>query len=297
MKAKTPLLVILANLTIALTLIWFFPSTGDYRCDNPFWNGFSKIEQSLQAKPLTDLGKLPINPTETALILIPYKPLDGQEMRILETYVVNGGVLILMDDYGYGNEVLQTLNIGLRFSKEPLLDPLFNYKSPQLPKAILFSRLLSGVQSIVMNHATALNVTGDAEVLAWSSSFSFQDLDRDLEWDPDEPKGRFPVAARAKLGNGWVIAVSDPSIMINSMVEMDDNSLFVRRLLELHKASEVFIDQSHLPTSRLEQAKGVLRTAYLYVSSPIGVLAVITLTLISCLSPLWLREVTVWRRS
>lgn len=295
MRARTSLLVLLANVLVALALIWFFPPTGDFRLDNPFWNGLSRAAEILQAEPAVSITGLPENPRGYALILIPYTPLAEWELEFLKEFVAGGGVLLLMDDYGYGNQALEALKLGVRFTGKPLLDPLFNYRGPQLPKAVLFSSLIGDVRSVVMNHPSALNLSVGCEVLAWSSSFSFQDLDGDLKLDRGEPVGRFPVAARVRLGAGWVIAVSDPSILINGMLKMDGNLLFIQRLLEVHGVNAVFIDQAHLPRSSLEEAKEVLRIAYVHASSPAGVAATLTLTLIICLAPLWRGGLEAWR--
>jgi len=194
-----------------------------------------------------------------------------------------------MDDYGYGNIVLERLNVDIRFTGKPLIDPLFNYKSPLLPKCIKFSGEIEDVKSVVLNHGSTLNFSGSAEVLAWSSSFSFLDLDGDSDWDPDEPHGPFPVVARVKLGDGWLIAISDPSIAINSMLSMDDNIAFIRKVLELHEVVKILIDQSHTPSSRLDEAKKTIQTIYAYASSPVGAIIILALTLIICLKPLWVK--------
>ncbi|MEM2240348.1 MAG: DUF4350 domain-containing protein [Candidatus Bathyarchaeia archaeon] len=296
MKIKNWLIILSANLLIAAMLIWFYPSTGDFRCDNPFWNGYLNLAEVLRAETITDMTRLTSASKSVALILVPYTPLEDSELASIEGFVRKGGVLIIMDDYGYGNTVLEKLNVGIRFTGKPILDPLFNYKSPTLPKCIKFSEKIEGVESIVLNHGSTLNVSGGAEVLAWSSSFSFLDLDGDSDWDPGEPHGPFPVAARVRLGGGWLIAVSDPSIAINSMLSMDDNMSFIRKVLELHGVVEVLIDQSHIPMSRLDEAKEVLQTIYSYASSPVGAIAILTLTLIVCLKPLWAEEVKKWTR-
>lgn len=294
LKAENWLIILSANLLVAGALIWFYPSTGDFRCDNPFWNGYSNLVETLQAETVTDVTRLTDAPKSVALILVPYTPLEDSEVASLESFVKNGGVLIVMDDYGYGNTALEKLNIGIRFTGKPLLDPLFNYKSPVLPKCIKFSEEIGDVKSMVLNHGSTLNTAGNVEVLAWSSSFSFLDSDGDSEWDQGEPQGPFPVAAEVRFGEGWLIAVSDPSIAINSMLDMDDNTLFIRKVLELHGVVTVLIDQSHIPVSRLDEAKGMLQTLYSYASSPIGAVTILALTLIVCLKPIWAEEVKKW---
>lgn len=294
MERRIWLTVVLLNVLTASLIIWFYPSNGDFRCDNPFWNGYSKLRETVNAKTLTDLKALPPNPKGLALIMIPYTPISVEEAKLLKGFVEDGGVLIVMDDYGYGNQVLKILNVGLAFTGKILVDPLFNYKSPLLPKAIIFSQTTGDVKKVALNHASTLNVSKGPEVLAWSSSFSFLDLDGDTDWSRNEPRGPFPIAARASLGDGWVVAISDPSIVINSMIELDDNDKFILKVLEMHGTVEVYIEQSHLPTTDLDRAKVVLQTAYIYASSPVGSIIILTLTLIACSTELWLKEARRW---
>lgn len=295
MKAENWLTILSANLLIAAVLIWLYPSTGDFRFNNPFWNGYSSFAEAFRAETVMDITRLTGASEHVALIIVPYTPLEDSELASIESFTRSGGVLIIMDDYGYGNTVLERLNVGIRFTGKPILDPLFNYKSPILPKCIEFSEEIEGVESIVLNHGSTLKISGSAEVLAWSSSFSFLDLDGDSDWDPGEPHGPFSVVARVRLGDGWLIAVSDPSIAINSMLNMDDNMLFIRKVLELHGMVKVLIDQSHIPMSRLDEAKEMLQTTYSYVSSPVGAIMILTLTLIICLKPIWAEGVKKWK--
>jgi len=287
-----PILVLIIVLLLA-ALIWFYPATGDFRAGNPFWNGLTTFTVQFKASTTESLSDLPLTPKATALILVPYTQLSEQELEELKSYVSAGGTLIIMDDYGYGNQILSHLKLEMRFAGKPLLDPLFNYRNKWLPRITDFSQspITSGVKSIVLNHATALYNVSETEALAWSSSFSFLDLDGDSAWDPDEPAGPFPVAAYTKVEEGYVVVVADPSIMINSMMVLDDNAAFIKNIVEVQgKNPKVMIDQSHLPREPLDEAKGTIAAVYALASSQMGTLSLITLTLTLTLIPLWWRK-------
>jgi len=282
--------LMLITLVLLTVLIWFYPSTGDFRLDNPFWNGLTTFTTKFEASKIESLNNLPSTAKGTVLILIPYSQLTGQELERLRSYVSTGGTLIVLDDYGFGNQVLSHLGLEMRFTGSPLLDPLFNYKNKRLPKITDFPQtpLTGGIKSMVLNHATALCNVSESEVLARSSRFSFLDSDGDSVWDPDEPTGPFPVAAYARVGEGYVVAVADPSIIINSMIVLDDNMAFMKNIVGfLGEKPKVMIDKSHLPTGPLEEAKEAVAKAYALVSSPIGTLSLITLILALTLYPLW----------
>jgi hypothetical protein len=54
------------------------------------------------------------------LILVPYTGFSDVELGQLRSYVVSGGTLVLLDDYGFGNEVLSGLGLRMRFMGDTL---------------------------------------------------------------------------------------------------------------------------------------------------------------------------------
>ncbi len=290
---KTSKLLLSLTLVILVSmaaLIWFFPVNGDFRVDNPFWNGLSSLESDTDLSPLNSFDSLPVEPEHTALLLVPYEPFSQVELEQLKAYVSNGGTLVVLDDYGYGNEVLKAVGLNVTFTGETLLDPLFNYRNKFLPKITDFtnnSAITANVSSIMFNHASCLNNTDDVTVLAFSSRFSFLDTNDNGAWDSYEPTGPLPVAAYCKLSQGDVVVVTDPSFLINGMLELDDNLRFIDNIVGLHDADQVFVDQLHLPRTALDDAKSGLGVVYGVVASPLGTLTLIAVVLVISLKPMW----------
>jgi len=294
MKSHKFLLVLTVAVLVSLmVVVWFYPSTGDFRSDNPFWNGLEAFSDRFQASPLQSLNSLPAKATGTALVVVPYLPFTKSELERLKSYVSLGGTLVLLDDYGYGNEISEYFGLKFRFAQGVLMDPAFNYKNKQLPRVTRFGAVpvSRDVTSITLNHATSLSGVLDSEVMAWSSWFSFLDLNSSSVWDEGEPKGPLPVAAGWPVNEGYVVAVSDPSILINSMEGMEDNYRFIQSLMEIqYPQPQILVDQSHLPGARLDEAKGTLETIRSWFSSPLGISALVLVILAVALSPLWRRK-------
>jgi len=283
----------LAILTIALILVlaiivWFFPSNEDFRTDNPSWNGAEDISSIHTASPLESLPDLPSSPEGTTLILIPYLNFTPSELEQLNSFVTLGGTLILADDYGYGNQVLEYLGLQARFSGQPLLDPVSNYKNERLP--LIFhlqpSSLTSNIERLALNHATCLTNVETTDILALSSSFSFLDLDGDQIWVEDEPIGPLPVISQHNLGSGQIILIADPSLFINSMRTIESNNNFIENIAAT-TTSRLLIDQSHLPPSNLHQTKNLLADIHSSLITPAGTLGLVILALAITLMPLW----------
>ena len=283
----------LAILTVALVvvlavLVWFFPSNGDFRSDNPSWNGLEDMSTAYTAMPLKSLSDLPLLSQGSTLILVPYLDFTPAELEGLHRFVTRGGTLVLADDYGFGNHVLEYLGLKARFSGGVLLDPLFCYKNKWFPRIFHFesSPITSDVESLVLNHATCLTSVETSDALALSSSSSFLDLNGNEEQDEGEPAGPLPVIARCDLGSGQIILISDPSIFINSMENMGSNHEFIQNITST-ASSGLLVDQSHLPSSNLQQSKSLLASLRKSFSSPVGAVTVVILTLAVTLLPVW----------
>jgi len=283
------LLILTIALVVILTLVvWFCPSNEDFRTENPLWNGTKDTSSGYPLSPLVSLSDLPPSPQGSTLILVPYLNFALEELEELNKFVTQGGTLILADDYGYGNQILEYLGLKARFSGQPLLDPLSNYKNRWFPRIshIIPSPITSNTESLVLNHATGLTEVETSDALALSSSFSFLDLNGNQVWDKDEPTGPLPVISRHSLGSGQLILISDPSIFINSMETIESNSNLVQNLAAI-TTSSLLLDQSHLPPSNLHQTKNLLAYTRSFLITPVGTLGLVIVALTITLMPIW----------
>ncbi len=266
-------------------VIWFFPPNDNFRINNPFWNGAENINSQV-IQGLNSLSDLPDESQGTTLILIPYISCSAEELTAIGNFINSGGTLVLADDFGYGNQILEYLELRGRFSGESLLDPLMNYKNEQFPKITRFQPGLTGtLNCLVLNHATCLVDITEADIVASSSVFSFLDLDGDLLWEADEPTGPLPVIARYQLGAGQIILISDPSLFINSM-DMEDNTAFIASLKDISPAG-LYLDQYHLPASELQRTKSLLAKIRGFLTIPAVTIGLVLLVAGAALIPVW----------
>lgn len=289
MKLHRFILMLTLSLVIILAIVvWFFPSDEDFRTENPFWNGTKDISSVIPASPVQSLSELPISPQEVTFILIPYLDFTLAELEEINNFVTRGGTLVLADDYGYGNQILEHLELKARFSGQPLLDPLINYKNKWFPQVsyLTSSPVTLDTERLVFNHATCLTGVGASDILARSSSFSFLDLNGNQTWEKNEPTGPLPVISQHYLGSGQIILIADPSIFINSMETMESNYNFIQNIAAI-TTSKLLIDQSHLPPSNLHQTKNLLTYMRGSLITPLGTLGLVILALTITLMPLW----------
>jgi hypothetical protein len=248
---------------------------------NAAWNGIKQFSRQFEAEVVDSTAEIDSEPPKTALIVIPYMTYEERELAAIKSFLEEGGELVLMDDFGYGNSVLEYLGIRCRFSGAPLLDPLFSYRRPWFPKISDFAagitRNRNAVRLVVLNHATALeNVTPD-EILAWSSHTAYLDLNGNEAYDEGEPESLLPVAAVTRYGRGTVVLVADPSIIINTMVLRDDNDAFMKAVLGLGGDRAVAVDTSHLARDPVDVSKAGLARVYDILTMPYWLLGLVAL--------------------
>jgi hypothetical protein len=103
--------------------------------------------------------------------------------------------------------------------------------------------LTDGVDRLTLNHGTVLRPGANASVLVATSAFAYLDGDRDATLDDDEVLAERPVVTSEALGAGRVIAVSDPSLFVNAMLDRSGNRAFVTNLFAT--GDRVLLDYSH----------------------------------------------------
>ncbi|NQT73982.1 MAG: DUF4350 domain-containing protein [Chloroflexi bacterium] len=261
----------------SMLTIWFWPSIQEYMGNNPFWNGLSDFTGEMDVSSTESLSEATDDPENTILVEISYAEYSENDLDRIEEFVLGGGALILTDDYGYGNRVAEKLELAVRFSGQPLLDPLFCHKNQKLPRVTDFDSELTeaGIEAIVLNHGTALLNVESQQVLARSSAESYIDEDEDETHDEDEPKRAYAVASAVPVGSGTVILLADPSIFINSM-DIDGNRAFMAYLMETYGPDrEITMDTSRLPKAPLDQGKVELERVRERITHPYSVAAIL----------------------
>ena len=254
-RATGVLWLIIVGLLAVLLLVWAHPVGRDSSVLNRGWNGLSLASSELGASVLVtydDLGKVPQPAT---LVLIPRLQLDDSDLAGLNAFIRSGGTLVVLDDFGFGNDVLSYLEVDLRFHGGTLMDPLYCHRHASMPR-VAFTRSDPEQQPgvMVLNRATWLEVGSGVDVWALSSYFSYGDVDSDGSRGGGDPDGPLPVGATATRGSGRVVVVSDASLLLNSMVVLGDNVDAVARYARV----EVLFDQMHLPDGETDRSKKAL---------------------------------------
>jgi hypothetical protein len=279
-------LVVILVVLVSLASIWLYPSVQAFMANNTMWNGIDKFSRAYNVQNIDSVTALPADPKQDVLIVVPYTSFNTGELTQMKQFVENGGKLILMDDFGYGNSFLVYAGVPARFDNNPLLDPLFNYKNEYFPRILDFNAGVtgSGVKLLAFNHGSALSGVTQSQATAWSSSMSFLDTNQNGNLDPGEPQGPFAVAASISLGGGTIDLVSDSSLIMNAAPGTNDNNAFVSYLINSNGTPvKVLFDRAQVTKSpldaskiQLDRARGVLSNPYTLVGITALVFVIIT---------------------
>ena len=152
-------------------------------------------------------------------IISPDMHYSNKDIEKIKDFLKNGGILVIADDFGYANDILNGLNISSKISKKRAED-LFYYKNYSL---IQTYRVEDFNGKLTLNIPSYI-LSDDGE--ARTSSISKKILMK-----------------RVRYGDGEVIIISDPDVFINGM--KDYNRKFWETFLDSLDADIYYIDEVH----------------------------------------------------
>jgi hypothetical protein len=216
---------------------------------NPAWDGTADLRgvAATNGESTVTLSTTPYTqqqPSETiAVVLAPTESYSPTDIAAIRQFIRDGGTLLIADNFGpttdttpEGNDLLEAVGATARFDGALLRDEQEYDRSPALPitDAVSPHPYTQGVDELVLNYGTAVTPNG-ATPLVETSSFAYLDRNRSGSLDGNETLQQYPVVTVEAVGDGQVVAVSDPSIFINSMLERGDNAQFAAALFQAHE--------------------------------------------------------------
>ncbi len=218
---------------------------------NPSWDGTSEFRSQLEADAtvetavITDTtGYESRNPNQTvAFVIAPDASYDERDVQRISHFVDSGGTLVVLENFGTsGDQLLFGLGTKARLDGQLLRDERNHERGSTMPIATNVSdhALTSGVEQLSLNYASALE-PGNATVLVGTSEYGYLGNETTDVEDVDTLASH-PVATVEAVGEGQVVVVSDPSLVINAMIDEPDNAAFVRSLY--NGSDTVLIDAS-----------------------------------------------------
>ena len=223
-------------LVMPLTIPVFYTSA-DFSVFNTKWNGASNFGRLLYEETnimpvITSYNSFGLGEKEGVLLILgPDLSYSSLEIDEIKKFLENGGTLVLIDDFGTGNDILSGLNLTARFTSLIPIDVFYskNYNFPELVR-ILDPQLSVGVDKLILN---VPSVIVGAEGSIYTSKVAVI----------GNNQRQLPIMSELEYGNGRIILFSDPSVFINDMFEK--NEPFIRNFVSYIKADVIYIDEAH----------------------------------------------------
>lgn len=184
------------------------------------WEGGTELVRLARAElgtarvvATTQIDFTELKPEDGLLLLHPERSLDVDE---LSKFMHAGGRVIMLDDFGRGDSLL--VNFGMKRVPSPRHPAESLRHNPQLALAEPASAhpVVADVNRVVTNHPTGLGHPDLSPVLKIRASAGEPDV---------------TVAVAGAVGQGRLLAVGDPSIVMNSMLRYSGNKTFARGLV------------------------------------------------------------------
>lgn len=265
-----PIIATIVAIIVIIVFICIFGKTppnelSPYSTD---WNDISKFKNDLEGEGYTT-GAIVSTPhilkktnrmdvKKTAIFIIGVeRRYSEDEVNALIDFINKGGRVVVADDFGYGNSIAAYFKA--RFLGGHLWDKNYikNPKFVQVTVNPISSEEFYFSGRIILNEATALELSNEYAIFARSSENSWVDMDDDGRFDPYKERYKaYPVGAYVRIGDGLIVLISDPSIFINDMVDKGDNLRFIKELTHflLPEGGEVIFDESSHFTDSFETA-------------------------------------------
>jgi len=174
------------------------------------------------------------------------------EINAIKNFNSRGGSIIMADDFGHGNGLSEEFKVTIW--NQRLWDEQY-VRNPSFVVIDVNDFRAGGTTfsgQIILNDPSAIR-TSEGRVLARSTESSWLDTNDNEQKEMSEPYRSYQVVVEitpvysdtsAKAGN--ITFISDPSIFINDMWGMANNSLFLNMLVFRHLPSggEVIFDES-----------------------------------------------------
>jgi hypothetical protein len=215
-------------------------------------SGFFALLEEADAREVHDLADLTGSSQSLLLLIAPDTTFSPEDITALRGFLEGGNTLFIADETGTGNSLLQGFGSSITIQPGYLCSVDMEFRDPHLVIATATGSdaILEGVSGIATNRPAVLE---GGDMLLSSSFFSWMDVNGNNRIDTNESFSRYGILAREPVGNGMLYVLSDPSILINGMLDATparDNTRFIENLLSVYP--DILVDQTHSATGRVD---------------------------------------------
>lgn len=252
-RFSIPVLILLVLIGLVSGAIVVAGVTADQPFDvyNPDWEGFSEIQSIADDEEtdhiaITSPDQYADLDSDAAVVIPVTAEYDSVQQQAIRQFVEDGGTAVVAGrDPTITEPVLRATGSEINVSGSIVRDDSNYWRSSAFPEITDTADhpYTTDVDVFTLNYGTVLQDTDNAQPIANTSSVSYLDQNNTGDAQSDDEFGPHPVVAVTNSSAGTVVAVSDPSVFINTMLERDGNEQFVQNLVTEH--DQIAIDQTN----------------------------------------------------
>jgi len=208
---------------LAVLFIHLTTTSDEFGRYNPDWNGTSTFFDSFDRHDITEIADPELLKTytnSTLLVVAPDTKFSDADLTAYRNFVLHGNTLILADDFGSGNMLLNGLGSSLTILPGDLESVYRAYNDPAMIVAYPVGPTILSPEnkSLVLDRAAAIR--GGDPVLS-TSLLSWVNVNSTAGSTHERTFTQYTVAAHESILKGDIYVISDPSIFINGMQSTD----------------------------------------------------------------------------
>jgi uncharacterized protein DUF4350 len=205
--------------TVVLAATTAHAAGGDYRLDSREWNGLGRLVEEANAAGCTiaateTLDWSALEARDVVWFVYPRTAVDGATLR---KYLEAGGRAVIADDFGASDAALAALDIRRLRGELPAVERYDGNAALPIARQTKSTELSVGIVELVANHPAFFSSPNEA-------TYEFA------------PGAALVIEGRIKRQHdapeGYFVAIADPSILINNMLDIDGNLAFARALVK-----------------------------------------------------------------
>lgn len=214
---RTLMLTLLLTISLStLAAIVNIPTSTPYSPFNTDVNGISKFAEYFCSNFLYSLSDVSKGFNGTVVVIL-NNELKSSEYSVIEDLLSSGSTVVILDEYGYSNNLLKYLGIDALVVNHVVLDEVFKYGSREYP----LLRLRGSELNLTAYRPTYIYVSDSSFVVAETSKYSYADINGDGYYSLGESMKSYPVIAQFYVGRGRLLLISDLDIISNGLIDMN----------------------------------------------------------------------------
>ncbi len=220
---KSPVSWITGSLMFLVIILLAFHLSAtnlEYSRYNPSWNGtsafFSYLDETGGYTEIRDIRDIVPYNNSVLLIIAPNGGFSSDEIQNYRRYIEQGNTLVIADDKGKSNSLLEGIGSTIRVIPGNLtsIERVYDDSTSVLAFPATDDPHFSDNGQILLNKPA---YTAGGVPLFTTSLLSWIDRNGNGRPDPHEELGRYPVLTTERKGKGTLYVLSDPAVFINGM--------------------------------------------------------------------------------